>query len=47
VVPAEVSAALARNLLGAGGPPPSGLSAEESRTYEQLNFFFTNGSTAA
>jgi pimeloyl-ACP methyl ester carboxylesterase len=30
VVPADVSTALARNVLGAGGPPPSGLSAEES-----------------
>ena len=29
VVPADVSTALARNVLGAGGPPPSGLSAEE------------------
>ncbi len=43
VVPADVSTALARNVLGAGGPPPSGLSAEESRTYEQLNTFFTKG----
>jgi len=43
VVPAEVSTALARNVLGAGGPPPSDLSAEESRTYEQLNFFYTKG----
>jgi pimeloyl-ACP methyl ester carboxylesterase len=43
VVPADVSTALLRNVLGAGGPPPSGLSAEESRTYEQLNFFFTKG----
>jgi pimeloyl-ACP methyl ester carboxylesterase len=43
VVPADVSAALAQNVLGAGGPPPSGLSAEESRTYEQLNFFYTKG----
>jgi len=43
VVPAEVSTALARNVLGAGGPPPSGLSAEEQRTYEQLNFFYTKG----
>jgi len=43
VLPADVSTALARNVLGAGGPPPSGLSAEESRTYEQLNSFFTNG----
>jgi Epoxide hydrolase N terminus len=43
VVPAEVSAALARNVLGAGDGPPAGLSAEESRTYEQLNFFYTKG----
>jgi pimeloyl-ACP methyl ester carboxylesterase len=43
VVPADVSTALARNVLGAGGPPPSGLSAEESSTYEQLNFFYTKG----
>jgi pimeloyl-ACP methyl ester carboxylesterase len=43
VVPAEVSTALARNVLGAGDPPPSGMSAEESRTYEQLNFFYTKG----
>jgi pimeloyl-ACP methyl ester carboxylesterase len=43
VVPPQVSTALARNVLGAGGPPPSGLSADESRTYEQLNFFYTKG----
>jgi pimeloyl-ACP methyl ester carboxylesterase len=43
VVPAEVSTALARNVLGAGGPPPSGLSADEQRTYDQLNFFYTKG----
>ena len=43
VVPADVSTALARNVLGAGGPPPSGLSAEESRTYEQLNTLYTSG----
>ena len=43
VLPADVSTALARNVLGAGPPPPSGLSAEESRTYQQLNFFFTKG----
>ena len=43
VVPADVSAALAQNVLGAGGPPPSGLSAEENATYEQLNFFYTTG----
>ena len=43
VVPADVSTALARNVLGAGGPPPSGLSADEQSTYEQLNFFYTKG----
>jgi pimeloyl-ACP methyl ester carboxylesterase len=43
VIPADVSTALARNVLGAGGPPPSGLSAEESHTYGQLNSFYTKG----
>ena len=43
VVPAEDSTALARNVLGAGGPPPSGLSAAEQSTYDQLNFFYTKG----
>ena len=43
VVPAEDSTALARNVLGAGGPPPTGLSADEQRTYDQLNFFYTKG----
>jgi pimeloyl-ACP methyl ester carboxylesterase len=43
VLPPDVSTALARNVLGAGPPPPSGLSAEESRTYDQLNSFFTKG----
>ncbi|HEY2506565.1 MAG TPA: epoxide hydrolase [Streptosporangiaceae bacterium] len=43
VVPPKVSTALARNVLGAGGPPPAGLSAEESRTYEQLNSYYTTG----
>jgi hypothetical protein len=43
VVPADVSTALAQSVLGAGGPAPSDLSAEDSRTYEQLNFFYTNG----
>ena len=43
VVPPDAWTALAQNVLGAGGPPPSGLSDEERRTYEQLNFFFTTG----
>ncbi len=43
VVPPDVWTALARNVLGAGGPPPSGLSEEESRTFAQLNFFFLRG----
>jgi pimeloyl-ACP methyl ester carboxylesterase len=37
-VPPEVSQALA-----SGGPAPSGLSAEESRAWEQLKFFYTTG----
>jgi len=43
VLPPDVSTALTRNVLGAGPRPPSGLSAEESHTYDQLNFFFTKG----
>ena len=43
VFPLEVTTALARNVLGPGGPPPPGLSADESRAYEQLNFFYTKG----
>ncbi|MDR2985260.1 MAG: epoxide hydrolase, partial [Nocardiopsaceae bacterium] len=42
-LPPDVSTALARNVLGAGGPPPTGLSADESRAYEQLNFEYTKG----
>jgi pimeloyl-ACP methyl ester carboxylesterase len=43
MVPPEVSKALASNVLGAGDPPPSGLSAEEQRAYERLSFVFTKG----
>ena len=42
-VPPDASTALARNVLGDGGPPPAGLSADESRAYEELNFFYTKG----
>jgi pimeloyl-ACP methyl ester carboxylesterase len=37
-IPPEVSKALA-----SGGPAPSGLSAEESRAFEQLKFLYTKG----
>jgi pimeloyl-ACP methyl ester carboxylesterase len=43
VVPPDVSTALAQNVLGAGGAPPSGLSEEEERTYQQLNTFYLSG----
>jgi pimeloyl-ACP methyl ester carboxylesterase len=42
-VPPDISKALASNVLGAGDPPPSGLSADEQRAYERLNFLFTKG----
>jgi hypothetical protein len=42
-VPPDVSKALASNVLGAGDPRPPGLSAEESRAYEQLSSVFTKG----
>src|SRR5260221_3817281 len=37
-VPAEIAKA-----LQAGGPPPAGLSADERRGYEQLDFFYKHG----
>src|SRR5882757_1750405 len=42
-LPPDVSKAIASNVLGAGDPRPSGLSADEGRAYDQLNFFFTKG----
>jgi pimeloyl-ACP methyl ester carboxylesterase len=42
-VPPEVAKALYSNVLGAGDPPPSGLSAEEQRAYERLSFLYTKG----
>jgi pimeloyl-ACP methyl ester carboxylesterase len=42
-VPADVSRALASNVLGAGEPRPSGLSPEESRAYDQLSEVYTKG----
>jgi pimeloyl-ACP methyl ester carboxylesterase len=43
VVPNDVWTVLAQNVLGAGPPPPAGLSEEESRTFEQLSSFFAKG----
>jgi pimeloyl-ACP methyl ester carboxylesterase len=43
ILPPDVSKAIASNVLGAGDPRPSGLSADESRAYDQLSFFFTKG----
>jgi pimeloyl-ACP methyl ester carboxylesterase len=42
-VPPDVSKALATNVLGAGDGPPSGLSPDEQRAYDQLNILFTKG----
>ena len=42
-VPPEISKALASNVLGAGDPAPSGLSADEQRAYDRLSFLFTKG----
>jgi pimeloyl-ACP methyl ester carboxylesterase len=42
-VPADVAKALASSVLGAGDPPPTGLSADEQRAYEQLSFLYTKG----
>jgi pimeloyl-ACP methyl ester carboxylesterase len=41
-VPAAIAKALALNVLGAG-TPPSGLSADEQRAYDRLNFLYTEG----
>jgi len=43
VVPSEIWGNLASNILGSGFPKPSGLSADESRTYDQILFFFQKG----
>jgi pimeloyl-ACP methyl ester carboxylesterase len=42
-VPADVAKALASNVLGAGDPPPTGLSADEQSAYDQLSFLYTKG----
>jgi pimeloyl-ACP methyl ester carboxylesterase len=43
IVPPDISKALASNVLGAGDPRPSGLSADENRAYDQLSSVFTKG----
>jgi pimeloyl-ACP methyl ester carboxylesterase len=43
VVPPELWKILTSNVLGTGYPRPSGLSDEESRAYDKLDFFFTHG----
>jgi pimeloyl-ACP methyl ester carboxylesterase len=42
-VPPDVAKTLASHVLGAGDPPPSGLSADEQRAYDRLNFLYTKG----
>jgi pimeloyl-ACP methyl ester carboxylesterase len=42
-VPTNVSMALTSNVFGTGDPRPSDLSADESRAYERLSFFFSKG----
>ncbi|HEU0237850.1 MAG TPA: epoxide hydrolase [Micromonosporaceae bacterium] len=42
-LPPEISKALASNVLGAGDPRPSGLSAEENRAFDQLSLVYTKG----
>jgi pimeloyl-ACP methyl ester carboxylesterase len=42
-LPPEISKVIASNVLGAGGPAPTDLSAEEQRAYDRLSFFYTKG----
>jgi pimeloyl-ACP methyl ester carboxylesterase len=42
-LPPDVSKAVYSNVLGAGDPRPSGLSADESRAYDQVNYVYTKG----
>jgi pimeloyl-ACP methyl ester carboxylesterase len=42
-VPPNITKILASNVVGAGDPLPSGLSAEEQRAFERLIFFYTKG----
>jgi pimeloyl-ACP methyl ester carboxylesterase len=42
-LPPKISKAIASNVLGAGDPAPTDLSAEEQPVYDRLSFFFTKG----
>jgi pimeloyl-ACP methyl ester carboxylesterase len=42
-VPPEISNQLASTVLGAGDPPPTGLSPDEQRAYDRLSFLYTTG----
>jgi pimeloyl-ACP methyl ester carboxylesterase len=42
-VPPEISKQLASSVLGAGDPPPTGLSPDEQRAYDRLSFLYTTG----
>jgi pimeloyl-ACP methyl ester carboxylesterase len=42
-VPPDIAKTLASHVLGVGDPPPSGLSAEEQRAYDRLNFLYAKG----
>jgi len=42
-VPPGISKILGSNVQGAGDPPPTGLSPEEQRGYDRLDFLFRNG----
>jgi pimeloyl-ACP methyl ester carboxylesterase len=42
-VPAAIAKALASNVLGAGDPAPTGLTADEQRAYDRLSFLYTKG----
>jgi pimeloyl-ACP methyl ester carboxylesterase len=42
-VPTEISKQLATTVLGAGDPPPTGLSPDEQRAYDRLSFLYAQG----
>ena len=42
-LPPKISKVIASNVLGAGDPAPTDLSAEEQRAYDRLSFFYMKG----